>query len=314
MELYNLLTLGDLFQTDIHKAMDVETRELSAKIIDQSREHACNRNEMLRLMIYLKSLKRAEKNANFEGYVVDAHEFKDFLNLLHSQPPETKPHRLQVLVRSDVHYTAVDISIGENSKECLVMDAAMDERFMNIVEDLKNTHFDTVYVAGIPTARRASEFQDVRVKINESLQLDSYSCSAFGFHLLSRSSKRTDLFDFLNSHSEALDTQEGVRYLSWKKFPADFIQTAQYPKFFLQKEVSSSESFKDAQNLGAWVKQHISSVEEGGKKRETNTLIQKKFAKYGHHTAGIVENLSTEDLAKIAFAHPNSVYQNKHGS
>ena len=284
------------------------------KISEQIIERPYNRNEMLRLMIYLKSLKRAETENDFECYVVDAHEFKDFLHIINTHPPASKNHRLQILVRNDVHYTSVDIKMGGNQKECLVMDAALDERFMGLIEDLKQSHFNTIYVAGIPAQRRAKEFADVRAKINESLQLDTFSCSAFGFHLLSRSSKKKDLFEFLDKSSDALDPEEGVRYLSWKKFPPDFVQTAQYPKFFLQKEISQTKEFKKEKNLSTWIKQHFNTIEEGNKKRETNALINKKFVKYGKQVCQAMHSLSKGDIAQIACTHPNTVYMNNHAA
>lgn len=261
-----------------------EYANFNSKIDSQMEMAAVNRNEMLRILLEQKAEKRdLNGKAPLDAYVVDANELPCFMDKLFQNLPPEK-HRMQLMVRSDAHYTAVEIELSPEGHRCLVLDAALDRRYMAIPQMLKNYPFKDIYVSG----------NEVKI------QYDFINCATFALTQLTSSSKMEDLFDRLEQLNYNDTLQEGVKFIEWNQFPAIFLKNSQTISL-LQKHPEWTENFKHGLNLSEFIM--IQAGERNG--RPANFRIEKKFEKYANATREACQKIGT--AASVAIGCMNSL-------
>jgi len=176
---------------------------------------AVNRDEMLRVLIHLKDLKRKTVDQSFDCEVLQKDELEGFLNNKVASLDPSKVSRFQVLSRDEVHYTALDFEYHAGALKCVVMDAYQEPKHLKLVEFLLTKNV-VVLVAGSDE--------------NDKLQYDTRSCSIFSLDHLVRSSTKENFFEFLDAHA-TFDELRGCNAVSWRSLEPEFVKNAQNPAF-----------------------------------------------------------------------------------
>lgn len=261
------------------KFMKNEAANFNAKLNQQMEMGALNRNEMLRILLNQKTEKRALNGKQpLDAYVVDVTELSCFMDKLLQCLPNEK-QRMQLMVRTFAHYTAVDIELSPEGHRCLVLDAALDKNYMNIPEILKNYPFEDIYVSG-------KEFYEPGKEVK--IQYDFMNCSAYALSQLSSSSKMENLFDSLEQMNYAYNNAKGVKFIEWNQFPAVFLKLSQTISL-LQKHPEWEVNFKNGLTLQDYIM--TQAVPRNGKM--ANKLVEKKFQKYADNTGLEREKIGT---------------------
>ena len=138
---------------------------------------------MLRLLMNLYKKDRRSANKDFDGFVIDFTELRTFIDSIEKlRSPQDSPIRLQVMVRNEVHYTAIDMELSNPKRKCCIMDAYGEPK-ANFIEE---------------TFKRAG-FKVFTIGTGETLQKDTRSCSIFSLDHLLQSTKHPNFFKFIES-------------------------------------------------------------------------------------------------------------------
>jgi hypothetical protein len=249
----------------INQNIEIEKNELRSMIESIQLEWSpVKRDEMLRLLIHFYKTEREKLHKSFDGYVIDISELPSFLNAkVNAANLQDSSSRIQLMVRNEVHYTAVDIELSKNEVNCCIMDAYGEPKADIIEEILKQAGFK-VYTAGI----------------GETLQKDTRSCSLFALDHLMQSSKRPEFFQELKLKAH-FDPHRQVSMISWYDFPFSFVKYAQDPSFF--------KTYAEKNPVVAHA-MYLKGIET--KLQVFKQIILKQF-----------QNMTASDIQKIACAH-----------
>lgn len=289
--LFELLSPKGEFHELVETAKQTERHQIKQRIIsEQFLPSAVNKNELLRLMIHLKKARRANTNRNFNAHVVDIQDLSTLLRNLQSNP-ELNNQRVQILVRNELHYTAVDLNLRHHKFSGFVMDASGDSRRMDVIKCLQNMGVSDIYVAGLENSNGSKE----------KLQFDSFSCPYFSYDHICKSSKDLELFDKLERlpHIEV----NGIKSLSWSNLPKSLLKYAQ--RNSLLNEISPEEDMASSMinevgiPLNENLEQNKTSHEINPSLPVENTALYKKREHLHQKALSGLDLLSEEDLENI---------------
>ncbi|CUI16226.1 Conserved hypothetical protein [Candidatus Protochlamydia naegleriophila] len=111
--------LKKLYTKESDAAIQQESAGLKKSIVDQFGWVPVYRDEMLRLLVQAKQDHLQERGMAFNCYVVDYRDLPFFLELAAQQAvkQENASFRVLILVRNDVHYTALDCHFTKKYKK-----------------------------------------------------------------------------------------------------------------------------------------------------------------------------------------------------
>lgn len=241
-----------------------------------------NRDEMMRLLTYRKE---NPSQKNFHCYVMELHELEGMVNEIQKILPKEGVHRFQFLVRNGFHYTAIDMELHGEKKRCIVMDAASDSKYKEIVNTLKSLDFNEIYVAGNDGKER--------------IQHDHENCAYFSLEHALKSARMPGYYQFLESHASDLN-ENGVREISWYFFPPEFIKHAQ-SKTFMNNYIGNSLSERTS-NL----KKHFEPRVIEGATKDVNISMERKQKKLVRKLTELFDRTSNKTLSEIAYMDPIS--------
>lgn len=260
----------------IQEIFDKETGELKEKIHESITPSPMNRDSLMRLV----ANKKMKKHTELDCYVVTPSEFKDILSYASQLQGNC---RFQFLVRSDAHYTAVDVEIKAGKMRAAVMDAGGDPSCLELVKALKSANGSPVYLLGALDA----------------IQSDRYNCSFFSMDTVVKSSKDPKFFDSLKPVQEA----GGISLVRWDSLPPRFVKnatsTTYLAKYFEKHSETKTQHYKKEQTFEQTIKGHIAKRDVKGTLRDTNTMIEKKIEKYAEVSSKALASLSNAELRSI---------------
>lgn len=172
------------------------------------------RHEMLRLLIHTNQIKGSLfDKPPVHCHVLDIDELKEYLAKLNQKPLGNNTHRLQLIICNEVHYTAVDLELSKEKKQCCILDAYREEKAGLIEKGLLEAGYK-LFVAG-----RNAEGAD------QQLQTDTRSCSIYSLSQLTSSSWQKDFFHQL-SHLHA-DRKDNAFNIAWDQLSPPLIKNSQ---------------------------------------------------------------------------------------
>jgi hypothetical protein len=200
----------------INRNIEVEKDNLKNTIVSSQFEWSpVQRDEMLRLLMNSYKKGRHSVNKDFDGYVIDFTELPIFIDTMEKwRYLQDSPIRLQVMVRNEVHYTAVDIELSNHERKCCLMDAYGEPK-ANFIEE----------------AFKRAGFKVFTIGTGETLQKDTRSCSIFSLDHLLQSAKHPNFFKLIEN-AAYYDSEKNVWKVSWYDMPARFVKYAQSQDFF----------------------------------------------------------------------------------
>lgn len=284
-------------EIDINTLLANESKDIGALLSKQTEMCAMNRNEMLRLLVALKNKERSQERSQFDCYVLDTEEMAEFLDSAFTvfSDEQNPSKRLQLIVRSDVHYTAVELELGHERNLALVMDAALDPRMEAIIATLEKTgQFAKIYVAS-----------------ETKIQNDTFNCGTFSFNQLCNSSKDAQLFEHLASFP--VKKEEGnVLRINWISFPAKLVKNAQSLRF-IDAHAEKDLPIKRELTLAGYVAQHVIQKQLSPERTvKVNSAIENKFNAYASLTTASIETMPAEDLTRIVCSYALNDFALKH--
>ncbi len=209
-----------LFQSSVtQKLFNKEAENPAALMENQLKPGAIRRDEMMRLLISLKNERRQNKRQELlHGAQIHIHELEGYLNnALKLFELGLCQKRLQLQIVNEVHYTSLDIELSFQGAKAAVLDAALDDKRMSIVELLKKLPFTHIFLTD----------EDEDEEEDGSLQKDDSSCSFYSLYHLQKSSKRENFFADLQAMPHVVDDDGIVRRVRWRDFPNEFLIDAQ---------------------------------------------------------------------------------------
>jgi hypothetical protein len=263
----------------------IEEMNLEERLQEQLDWKPVYRDELLRLMIDLKQKKAADRKNYFNCYVVEHHDLNEWLE--NYQNKGNSPH-FQLIVRNDVHYTAMDCHIYPDSKSCLILDASQDPKHLILKNLMEEKGYDTL------TAGASEE---------DKLQLDNRSCALFSLSQASRAAKDPDIFKRIKMH-ELYDFNE--KRIPWIALAPSFVKDSQDLSFI-------NNYFKKYPGLNNWPYKRNLFFNDYMKIKikndriittEINTGIESKINKYRSYIEDLFKSRPLENLNAIATMHP----------
>lgn len=259
------LTLKSVY-FHIRSALLTEESDFPESLKAQFEWVAVRRDEMLRLLIERKRQQGNPVNC----LVLEIDELPAILSAI--QQTEA-PLRLQLLVRNEVHYTAIDISLQADQADCAVMDAYGEDK-AHLIEKVFQQSGYRVFTLGK----------------EERIQLDQRSCSLFSLGHVFASSKDPRFFDNLAKISSYCE-ETGLHYVEWSDLPLKMIRTSQNQvvnELFKKKRGLSA----DAQTISHYFKNHGAEC---------------MLAKWTEKVSRFVASMGVADAYAIATKSPLSV-------
>ncbi|MFT4553379.1 MAG: hypothetical protein ACI9S8_002017 [Chlamydiales bacterium] len=293
--------LAQEIPTLFHGLSTLQRRETSAlreKLFGQLQlDGAGRKDEMLRLLMHEKTMSRSRKGEyNFDAFVLDRVEITDFVNQLQANLPEEGSRRIQLLVRSGVHYTALDFEMSSEGLKCFIMDAANDPNCFKVAQELRELGIDEIYLASV---------KDEKGQESNKLQHDGNSCPVFSMDHIVHSSKMPKLFDDLRVKPQ--EFVDGIRHVSWIDMSPSLVKNAQSISFlerYLKKNPGSgSEVYKAGQVFEEYLKGKFGHVEEKG--REGNLAGKMKLARYREKLEPVIRVRPDDVLSEITCRYPH---------
>lgn len=287
--------LAESFKREGAKLYHVETDVLKAQIANESlKPGAMNRDGLMRILAYTKKAKHPQ----LECYVVDQNEFKDIMAYASLLKSKKQDCRFQILVRSDVHYTAVDIEIKGGAMRTAVMDAAGDESSIALANHLKSIGADEIYILG-------------RL---DQIQYDRYNCSFFSLDTVVKSSQVPNFFDLLRS--KTAEVKEGVNMVAWKDLPPRFVKNATsttfMKKYYSTNPDSETKEYKKSRTFKEFIDSNIEDRPVNSEMRPMNVTIEKKIGRYAQITHKTLDTLSNQQVTAIVKHYALSQFMHNH--
>lgn len=275
-DLAEIFTKNDA-EFSIEELFEKETAEIKEVMAKSLTPAPVNRDSLMRLLVSKKMVKHPHMDCD----VVTASEFKEIL----SYASRLKTGRFQFLVRSKVHYTAVDVEIKEGVLRAAVMDAGGDGSALELAKALKAAQAQEVYLLGALDA----------------IQKDLYNCSFFSLDTVVKSSKDPNFFNLLNRHR--VDEKAGIVLVRWDSLPPRFVKnstsTSYLKEYFDKHPETKTATYKKEKTFEETIRNQIAMRNIEGKEREANTVIEKKIEKYTHISRGALATISNTELTPI---------------
>lgn len=267
--------LGD--QEKIAALSLLEGEILQGKIIADLEAGAVNRDSLMALMISLKK----GKYADFDCYTVDFCDLPECLEALKHRLDQTEGKQIQLLVRSDVHYTAVIVNSNQGVLQAAVMDAAKDQRAEGIAKHLKRLNCQKVFVVG---------FED-------RIQFDSYNCGFFSFDSAFQAYKYKAFFELLNTLP--VQCKGELHSIAWKDMPPIFVRNTTSTSF-VRSYAAKNEIYKLDDTFETYLNKHIVQVDIGkGTPTNMHSVLATRVKKEGMKIQEIMSKLSHQELLAI---------------
>lgn len=283
-EVVKLLQSQDLNAIKIREAETLR-RELP---VTQYAWAPVKRDEMLRILIQQKREKRKREGKDFDCKVIADHEWKDWLRLKLKSSP-TANLRFQLLVRNEVHYTALDFEWKSGKLRCCILDSAQDPKYRQIVQALQEMGA-AVRIIG-----------DQNDDESQKMQTDLRSCGIFGLDLLAQTSKDDRFLDKIFTMGTSAD-----RYIPWESLPPRLVQNSQNIDFFDRYLAKNPHLkgiiYKSGKTFEEFIQQKLNHKAKN--ETEINTGIFEKLSCYRKKVDAFLASATTELLAKIAFESP----------
>jgi hypothetical protein len=241
-----------------------EEEKVSEKVLNQATPLAMNRNEMLRILVDEKKISRSKKGRDFNCFVLDIHELSFLLKIATKASMDIAiPKRFQIAVVQSVHYTGLDILISKIGNQALILDAALDDKYLDVSAALAKFSFSKVWASGIDDPKAFG------------IQKDADSCAYCTFDHLVKSSKRENLFGELEKLPSDYSQEDRVHYIDWKYFPGTFLKHVQSISIFEKDEVWAQKTLKGDELLSTYVKAHQMKIGKHMKNNSINEKIEK---------------------------------------
>ncbi|MBA2369214.1 MAG: hypothetical protein H0V82_09355 [Candidatus Protochlamydia sp.] len=257
------------------------------KLLDaQLRWIPVHRDEMLRLIIQYKKEKALKKGSDFNCYVL---EYRDLPAMLAMHEKKLKENNLengsfQLLVRNEVHYTAVDCHFAKEVKTCTLLDASQDPKHLILKEMLEQNGFEVI----IP-----GESDE------DKLQWDNRSCSIFSLSQASRCAKDTEFYNKLKNDPQ-FNFQ--AKRIPWSALPPDFVKDCQNQSFFCNYPQLMNGPYKKQIDFCHFILNQMDKTR--AIETEQNRGIEEKLSKYQQIVIKMLETRSEDELKAIAATHP----------
>ncbi|CUI16227.1 hypothetical protein PNK_0599 [Candidatus Protochlamydia naegleriophila] len=251
-----------------------EGKVLQEKVIGDLQEYAVNRDSLMALMIRSKK----EKSSGFNCYTVDACDLQECLENLKRLFSQKGAQQIQLLVRNDVHYTAVIVESNEGVLQAAVMDAAKDKRGVQIALFLKKLNYEKVFIVGD----------------EDRIQFDSYNCSFFSFDSVFQAYKHGAFFNMLNSIPAK---NKGELFsVAWKDMPPSFVRNATSTSF-VQAYAAKNEAYKQGDTFETYLNRHTAYVDIGRDNPvKVHTVLATRVKKEGEKIKKMVAELPHQEL------------------
>lgn len=271
--------LKKLYSHDSEMVVQQENQDLEKNIARQFDWTPLYRDEMLRLLAQAQQDQEKQNGIDFNCYVVEHRDLSLFLQLAQEQfakqeqGPEDAGFRILILVRNDVHYTALDCHFQKHQKSCFILDASQDPKHLSIDSQLRKEGFQ-VAIAG------ASE--------NDKIQLDNRSCSIFSFEHLSETSRQAHCFENITQSSQF---NPHTRRIAWEALSPPLIANCQSLEFLHNYETNHQLTLEKKIDLSR-------------SETERNLGIEIKLKLYQTIATAILEKNSNASATQIARTHP----------
>lgn len=273
---------------DLDHLKQKEVESLPEKITEEQFKWApVKRDEMLRILIQAKVQKRKCNGQTFDCHVIEERELTDWIadKVMHLTAEEV--HRFQLLVRNDVHYTALDFELKGGILSCCILDAAQDPKYESLVEKLLERNV-RVFVAG------GCEEQKI--------QYDFRSCSIFALDHLTHTTKDSSFFDFLETNSISI-AGKGYKIIAWETLPPSLVKNAQSREFFARyfslNPQYEREIYKACQTFKQYIENNFNPL--ASQVSEQNLGICRKLEKYKSRVRRYFQASTLSDIGNIAF-------------
>ncbi len=280
----NLLKL--LFSESVENIIQQEMSSVVQQIVDKQFEWIpVQRDEMLRLLVQVIKEKMNTKGLDFDCYVLDYKELPSFLSLVERQINQQKipEKRLFLLVRNEVHYTALDCQYKQTEKSCIILDASQDPKHEILEKDLRIRGFNVII---------AGESED------DKIQLDYRSCSIFSLNQLSQIAKEEHLFQKMKRNPFF---NPRTNRLPWIALNPGLIKDSQDLKFLKRYfEVYQQALYKN-ESFDSYMRKKLN---EQRSETEKNTGIERKLEKYVKIVLDRLQSDSVERINQVARIHP----------
>lgn len=270
-----LHVLRQLYTQESDAIIQLESQNLEESLLSQFDWAPVYRDEMLRLLVQAQQDEWQQRGIAFNCYVVDYRDLPFFLQLAEQQAAkqEDSDLRVLILVRNEVHYTALDCHFQKNQKSCFILDASQDPKHHILDAQLKDAGY-RVAIAG------ASE--------SDKIQLDSRSCSIFSFDHLSETGSKTHCFEEIIQSSQ-FDSK--TRRISWLALKPNLVKNCQSLEFL--------QNYQTSHQIPLPIQ-----INPNRNETEKNLGIEQRLALYQKTALAILKNKSPKDAAQIARTHP----------
>jgi hypothetical protein len=173
--------------------------------------------------------------------------YSDIIDILmHDESPTG---RTLIIVRQVEHYLVLDYDRA--SKQCLVLDAANDERQFNLFRLKDKTHLIEKIIYVKPFELEAVPEKQIPAK-RLGLQKDDYNCATYALDHLYVSAGHPTLHQILREKMLPAANLENVAFVYWSDFPIEFVRNAVSPTFiskYKEKHLAVDDNLFSEQGL-----------------------------------------------------------------
>lgn len=196
-------------------------------------------------------------------------DYSDVVNFVHqqiAQIPEEGHIRTQIIVDDMSHFYVIDLKLSQDQKECILLDAAGDQRAtMAMMRLTRDIEFDNFYMS-LPDKRDNSV-------ITEN-QKDFHSCPFYALHQAAELSQ-IDIYEHLDTLQ--IPDASGLKNCTWDNMPPQLSVYAQRSADTMQQaQERFAEQGAEAREAG-----YISAEAFGERYRENITEVKGKQVNSG---------------------------------
>lgn len=241
-----------------------------------------------------------ENASNNESKIVliDLADFEKHLNNVDIHE-ELHSSRYRLIVRTDHHYTVVDIDKRTNPHSCLILDATNDPRMFSIYCIAKQSNFNAFCFSGLSMAPTIK------------LQYDAHSCSMFALDhciQLSYTQSNPQFHQMLSAKASETDS------LFWDELPPNFLWNIQslktlelYSKTLVEHDCDAlDKNLPNGSSLKQYLSQGVCTYKEEGTEVSRNESINLNIF------APIIKKWSEEEKANEEEESVQSAQEFKH--
>jgi hypothetical protein len=251
-----------------------EGDQIRAKLVNDFAFKALNRDSLMSLFVEYKKGKRD----SFKCNVIDINDLPACLGVFINTMEFSK---LNLMVRSGVHYTAVILERGEEGVQAAILDAAGDKSYMTIDEICEEAGCKSIYILGA---------KDV-------IQFDRFNCAFFTFDTIWQAFKHPNFFAYLKELPS--EVKNGRQLLFWNELASFFVRNATSLSFmnnYHATNPASQDSYKGCVNFKDYVDGFIELRNIGGTQRKAHTVLENRVTKQQLKITKMFDALSDEQL------------------